>query len=65
MAAAGEVPHNDFISGFYVGYQAIMGTARALPALPARPGTRNNSTPFLMGVRLGLERAGIDLNPQT
>jgi hypothetical protein len=58
MAAQGDVPHNDYRSGFQVGYQAIVGTTRAIPAIPAQPATKANMTPFLMGVRKGIERAG-------
>ncbi len=54
-----DVPHNDYAAGFKAGFQAIVGTARAIPALPAMPGVRAGMTPFLMGVRKGLERAGI------
>jgi hypothetical protein len=36
-------------------------TAAGLPGLPGQPGTKGNMTPFLMGVRKGLERSGIDL----
>ena len=60
MAAKGNVPHDDFKSGFQVGYQAIMGTRRIVPIPPVKPITRTGMTPFLMGVRKGLERAGIN-----
>lgn len=46
-----------FRDGFEVGFRAIRGTAAALPAIPAQPATRASSTPFLMGVRKGIERA--------
>ncbi|WP_158704433.1 hypothetical protein [Rhizobium sp. NXC24] len=52
-----------FSEGFEVGYRAIKGTAVGMPGTPGQPGTRGNSTPFLMGVRKGIERAlgkGID-----
>jgi hypothetical protein len=58
MSGKGNVPHDDYKSGFVVGFQAIAGTVRALPATPAQPATRANMTPFLMGVRKGIERAG-------
>ncbi len=60
MAAKGDVPHDDFRSGFVVGFQAIRGTSSAIPAIPAKPATNGNMTPFLMGVRAGLEKAGVD-----
>ena len=58
MSAQGNVPHDDYKSGFIVGFQSVAGTTRAIPALPAQPATRANMTPFLMGVRKGVERAG-------
>lgn len=58
MSAKGDVPHDDYRSGFVVGFQAVAGTVRAIPAIPARPATKANMTPFLMGVRKGIERAG-------
>jgi hypothetical protein len=61
MTAKGDVPHDDFKSGFLVGFQAIRGTTVATPAVPAKPATKANMTPFLMGVRKGIERAGIEL----
>jgi len=57
-----SVPHDDFRAGFEAGYRAIRGKSVALPAPPAAPATRANMTPFLMGVRRGLERAGISLD---
>jgi hypothetical protein len=57
MAAAGNVPHDDYEAGFIAGFQAFAGTARAIPALPAQPATKAGYTPFLMGIRKGVERA--------
>jgi hypothetical protein len=62
MTEQGEIPHNDFRSGFIAGFQAIAGTAHTIPAIPAQPVMRSNLTPFLMGLRKGLQRAGIDLD---
>ena len=65
MAEQGDIPHNDFRSGFIAGFQAIAGMARTIPPIPpqhAMP-VRSNLTPFLMGIRKGLQRAGIDLDP--
>ncbi len=62
MAAKGDVPHDDYKSGYIVGFQAIKGVAPAIPATPAQPATRANMTPFLMGVRKGLKRAGVKLD---
>ncbi|MGN7294706.1 hypothetical protein [Rhizobium sp. SAFR-030] len=46
-----------FAEGFEVGYRSIKGTSVGLPGIPGQPGTLGNSTPFLMGVRKGIERA--------
>jgi hypothetical protein len=58
MTAKGDVPHDDYRSGFIVGYQAVVGTVRAVPAVPAQTATIANYTPFLMGVRAGVKAAG-------
>jgi hypothetical protein len=57
-----HIDQNDYAAGFEAGYRAIKGTAAGLPGLPGQPGTKGNMTPFLMGVRKGIERAGIDLD---
>jgi hypothetical protein len=57
-AAKGNVPHDDYFSGFEVGFQAVAGTLPLLPVTPARPVTLLNYTPFLMGVREGVRAAG-------
>jgi len=57
-----DIPQDDFRAGFEAGYRAIKGTAVGMPGLPGQPGTHGNKTPFLMGIRKGLERAGIDLD---
>jgi hypothetical protein len=57
-----HIDQNDYAAGFEAGYRAIKGTAAGMPGLPGQPGTKGNMTPFLMGVRKGLERAGIGLN---
>ncbi|TBA63928.1 hypothetical protein [Rhizobium ruizarguesonis] len=51
------IREGSYSDGFAVGYRAIKGTTVALPGLPGQPGTRGNSTPFLMGVRKGIEKA--------
>lgn len=52
-----------FRDGFEAGYRTIRGTMPALPAIPAAPATPAGSTPFLMGIRRGIERAlGKDLD---
>ena len=60
-----QIDQIDYRSGFEVGFRAIRGRAPTLPALPAQPTSRDmNMTPFLMGVRKGLQSAGIDLHRQ-
>jgi len=54
---ADMIRDGSFRDGFEVGYRAIKGTAVGMPGTPGQPGTRGNSTPFLMGVRKGIERA--------
>ena len=62
MVASPNLPHNDFKEVFIAGYQAVRGTQVAIPAIPAQPATRANQTPFLMGIRRGIERAtGVDI----
>lgn len=57
MSAKGDVPHDDFRSGFIAGFQSIVGTARAIPAIPAKPAITAGMTAFLTGIRKGIERA--------
>jgi hypothetical protein len=58
MAAKGNVPHDDYQSGFQVGFQAVAGTLPLIPVAPVAPVTLINHTPFLMGVREGVKAAG-------
>ena len=58
MSARSDVVYDDYKSGFIAGYQAIAGTVRPIPVIPAQPATKANMTPFLMGIRKGIERAG-------
>ncbi|KAF5887768.1 hypothetical protein [Rhizobium sp. PEPV16] len=51
------IREGSFSDGFAVGYRAIKGTSVSMPSTPSAPATRSNSTPFLMGVRKGIERA--------
>ena len=53
---------HDFAAGFEAGYRAIKGTAAPLPVLSGYPSTRGNTTPFLLGVRRGLETAGLKID---
>jgi hypothetical protein len=58
MAAKGSVPHDDYRSGFQVGFQAVAGTLPVIPVVPVQPVTVVNYTPFLMGVGDGVKAAG-------
>ena len=62
--ALGEdsIPHDDYEAGFAAGYQAIKGTMAMVPLSPLEPLTPLNLTPFLVGVREGLKKAGVDLD---
>jgi len=51
------ITDGDFKAGFEAGFRAIRGKVAALPAYPAAPATKANMTPYLMGVRKGIERA--------
>ena len=64
MVEQGNVPHDDYRSGFIAGFQAIAGTTRTIPPIIRQPTTPTcgNLTPFLMGIRRGIQRAGVDLN---
>ncbi|MCO6050859.1 hypothetical protein NGM99_13830 [Mesorhizobium sp. RP14(2022)] len=51
------ISSGSFRDGFEIGFRSIRGVHAALPGIPGQPGTRGNMTPFLMGVRRGIERA--------
>lgn len=63
--ASDRIPHNDFAEGFKVGFQAVQGTANTIPGIPEEPDAPSNLTPFLMGVRLGIQAAMGTLTTQT
>jgi len=52
-----NVPHDNFAAGFIVGWQAIKGINAGIPSVPGQPGIWGNSTPFLTGVKKGIEKA--------
>ena len=61
--SADVIRNGTFRDGFEVGYRSIRGTSAGTPGVPGQPGTRGNMTPFLMGVRKGIERGlGKDLD---
>jgi len=63
MSYKADVPHNDFAAGFEVGFRAIKGDDERLPILPLAPQIAIlGLTHFLLGVRAGLEQAGIELD---
>lgn len=53
-----SVNDNDYRSGFEEGFRLVAGKSRALPALPAQPATPSRLTPFRVGLKKGIERAG-------
>jgi len=57
-----QIDQTDYAAGFEAGYRAIKGTSVPLPVLPGQPGTHVYKTPFLMGVRKGLEKAGVEID---
>ncbi|TIN00222.1 MAG: hypothetical protein E5Y34_12975 [Mesorhizobium sp.] len=57
MVAKGEIPHDDYKSGFIAGFQSVKRVMAAIPAIPAQPATPAGLTPFLMGVRKGIQKA--------
>jgi hypothetical protein len=59
LMATDIIPSGSFSDGFEIGYRSIRGTAAGMPGIPGQPGTRGNMTPFLMGVRKGIE-SGLD-----
>lgn len=61
---ADDVPHDDFKAGFRVGFQLVMGTNSLLPLYPLAPLTSLGSTPFLEGIKAGIEAAGAEIVPQ-
>lgn len=54
---AKSVLDESYEAGFEAGYRALRGTTPTLPMLPMEPMTKMNMTPFLMGVRKGIEKA--------
>jgi len=62
MAAQGNVPHDDFQSGFIVGYQLVKGVQWPVPPMPPAGPVHAGTTRFLNGVRAGMAAAGKPLN---
>ena len=58
MAAQGKVPHDDYDSGFLVGFQAMVGTLPKVPPITSPFEMKEHYTPFLMGVREGIKAGG-------
>lgn len=54
--AADIIRSGSFRDGFEIGFRSIRGMSAGMPGLPGQPGTKGNMTPFLMGVRKGIER---------
>jgi hypothetical protein len=63
MSYKADVPHNDFAAGFEAGFRAIKGNDERLLILTLAPQIAVfGLTHFLLGVRAGLERAGVELD---
>jgi hypothetical protein len=63
MSYQTDVPHVDYAAGFEAGFRAIRGNDARLPLLPLPPQIAiADLTRFLVGVRAGLELAGVDID---
>lgn len=49
---------NDYAKGFEQGFRAIRGSMAMLPMLPMQPMTPMGSTPFRVGIIVGMKKAG-------
>jgi len=56
-----RIPYDDYVAGFIAGWQAVRGTAAAIPGIPGCPGIPGNMTPFLIGIKAGLRAAGVSI----
>jgi hypothetical protein len=56
-----KVPHENFAEGFIVGFQLVQGVDAEAPEVPARPATPRGMSPFLLGVRMGIQAAGAEI----
>jgi hypothetical protein len=62
MSYKTDVPHDDYAAGFEAGFKAVKGDDARLPLLPLVPRIATlGLTQFLVGVRAGLEQAGVEL----
>lgn len=63
MSYKTDAPHDDYAAGFEAGFRAIRGDDAHLPILTVAPLIAIlGLTRFLVGVRAGLESAGVDLD---
>ena len=56
-----NIPHENFREGFIVGFQLVQGVDTEAPEVPARPAIPRGMSPFLLGVRIGIQAAGADI----
>lgn len=57
-----DLPHDDFKTGFEVGFKALRGETEPMPLRPSPPRLkRQGMSMFLEGVFAGIEAAGINL----
>lgn len=60
-----RIPHSDYALGFISGFQSVAGIKRPVPPRPPMPRLPRDMTPFLMGVRKGVEVANRRLRKHT
>lgn len=62
MSYKTDVPHNDFAAGVEAGFKSVKGEDERPRVMPLAPHIAVlGMTPFLLGVRAGLELAGVEL----
>lgn len=50
-----NIPHDDYHAGFTIGWQMLLGTESDVPNPQSQPEIPNGSTPFLEGIKDGLD----------
>lgn len=64
-AMTSNIPDDDFDAGYFVGWQLVYGTLAPKPLTTIAPLTPLGSTPFLEGIKAGIEAAGAEIVPQS
>lgn len=52
------VDDSDYAAGFEQGFRMVRGNMAMLPMLPMQPMTPMGSTPFRVGLEMGIKHAG-------